>query len=791
MRGEKVMFSDKFIAATENFSEYAFHTHVPAPYIRKSFFVDKLPIKASITICGIGFYRLFVNGKEITKGFLAPYISNPDEILDYDRYDLNEQLKVGKNAIGILLGNGMLNCVGGAVWDFDKAKFRSAPKVALELELIDENGEKNVITADSGFKTHPSPILFDDLRCGEFYDARMEISGWNLPEFDDSEWQEALPAKTPKGEPRLCKAEPIVCLKKIEPIEIYPNRNLRRKDIPLHKKLEKKQIFLPEEHCHGYLYDFGENLAGTLILKIIGRTGQQISIQTGEALDENGDLDLRNFCFQPQALNHRILYTLKGGEEEIYTPSFTYFGFRYCLVSGIDEAQATKELLTYQVMSSELQKNGDFTCSNEVLNRLQKATYRSDISNFYYYPTDCPHREKIGWAGDAALSAEQMLYHLTPENSFRVWLENIRKNQREDGGLYAYFPNLQGNTDLGGPTWDSVLFFLPYYVWVYRGDTQIIRENAGAMMRWLHYMSEQRNSQGLIASGYEDWACIDYKTIIAPTQVTSTLTAMYLCEIAAKMFSAIGMEAQSKFAMALHEELRTAARERLILADGVTVVSRSQTGQVMGIAYGLFDNGEKAAAFQVLLQVIHEADDHMDCGVLGGRLLFKVLSDFGYAELAYQMIVRPDAPSFGHWILSENATSLFERFQIERCDSKNHHFWGSVSLWFLNTVAGIKINPYGKDYRELEIAPQFLKTLEYASGYVNHAGGKVSCSWKREGELIRIRLEIPKECYGYLYLSGGYYRRPVPRAHCSGVRPLIPGVTELLLQKGEYRDLEE
>ncbi len=778
------MFSTNFIAATKAFSDYAFNSHVPAPYIRKTFTLEKKTVKAQITICGLGFYKLFINGKHVTKGLLAPYISNPDHILYYDTYDLTDLLTEGKNAIGIMLGNGILNGLSGAIWNLDTARFRSAPKVALALELTDENGNITLITADESFKTHPSPIVFDDLRCGEFYDARLEIPGWSLPEFDDSNWDHAIPAQTPYGEPKLCTAEPIVTLKKLSPVAIHKNRNLRVKDIPPHEKLEGKQIFLPEEDCHGYLYDFGENLAGTLTLRIMGKPGQRISIQTGEALDENGDVDLRNFSFQPQALNHRIVYTLKGDGEEVYTPSFTYFGFRYCLVSGIDETQATEDLLTYDVMSSNLKKNGDFTCSDEVANRLQKATYNADISNFYYFPTDCPHREKNGWTGDAALSAEQMLFNLTPENSFRVWLDNIRKDQRESGALGAYIPSAD-TPDLGGPTWDSVLFFLPYYTWLYRGDTQIIRENATAMMRYLHYLSTLRDEQGLVSAGYADWACIDYKTTFTPKEVTGTLTSMYLCDIAAKMFTAIGMEAQSKFALALHEEFRVAARTSLLLGDGVTLVGRSQTGQAMGIAYGLFEGGEKAAAFDVLLKVIHESDDHMDCGVLGGRLLFRVLSDFGYTDLAYHMITRPDFPSYGHWIVEENATSLLERFQRPGIihDSQNHHFWGDISAWFVQTIAGIKINPHARDHREIEISPWFIDKLDHASGYINHAGGKVSCSWKREADSIRVTIEVPEGCYGYLRFTDGHYWKNIPDGHLWVMRPLTPGITELIVKK--------
>ena len=228
------MFSTNFISATKNFSSYEFDTHVPAPYIRKKFEVKGNVKSAKITICGLGFYDLYINQKCITKGLLAPYISNPDDILYYDEYDLAELLNIGKNAIGIILGNGMLNCPGGTVWEMEKARYRSAPKVALALELVYENGDKEVITADESFKTHPSPILFDDLRCGEIYDANKEIEGWNSPDFDDSSWANCITAETPRGETKLCTAEPIVVLKELKPVSVTPN----------------KKVVLEEEWCH-------------------------------------------------------------------------------------------------------------------------------------------------------------------------------------------------------------------------------------------------------------------------------------------------------------------------------------------------------------------------------------------------------------------------------------------------------------------------------------------------------------------------------------------------------------
>ena len=214
------MFSTNFITASKEYSSYEYETHVPAPYIRKTFDIIEEIESAKITICGLGFYELFINGEKITKGHLAPYISNPDDILYYDEYDLTSLLNEGKNAIGFMLGNGFLNCFGGTVWEMEKAVFRSAPKVALSLEITCKNGEKTVITADESFKTHPSPILLDDLRCGEIYDANKEVAGWNLPEFDDSAWANCISAETPRGETKLCTAEPIVVHKQLIPVAI-------------------------------------------------------------------------------------------------------------------------------------------------------------------------------------------------------------------------------------------------------------------------------------------------------------------------------------------------------------------------------------------------------------------------------------------------------------------------------------------------------------------------------------------------------------------------------------------
>jgi alpha-L-rhamnosidase len=249
------------------------------------------------------------------------------------------------------------------------------------------------------------------------------------------------------------------------------------------------------------------------------------------------------------------------------------------------------------------------------------------------------------------------------------------------------------------------------------------------------------------------------------------------------MFSAVGMEAQSIFAGALFDEIREDARKALILPDGVTIIGRSQTAQAMAIEFGLLEDAEKQGAFNVLLDLIHTADDHLDSGCLGARIILHTLAKFGYAELAYKMITRTDYPSYGHWVEKENATSLFEDFRHpdDKPASKNHHFFGDISSWFFKYVAGVKINPFDRGVNEIEISPNFIQSLEYAEGYQNHLGGKIESKWVREDKLIKLTVTIPEGCYGFLNLPKGYSLHDESRApiYRYANKPLVSGTTSL------------
>lgn len=744
-----MIYPDYFIAAGR---EYADIEHfVAAPFFRKKFTAAKTA-KAEIVIGVAGFYKLFVNGKDITKGELAPYISNPDDIVYYDRYDVSDYINEGENTVAVLLGNGLQNNSGGAIWDFQKAAWRSAPKFAMRLSLVAEDGAITELESDESFKTCDSPIQFDDYRCGEYYDARLESEEIHSADYDDSGWKNAIKAEAPKGEKRICKADPISFYKELKPVAV-------------------------SRHLNGWLYDFGENNTGVCRISINARAGQKIIIKHGEWL-KNGEFSRENISFKQHSDIQREFvqkceYTCKDGEQT-HIPSFIYNGFRYAYVEGITEEQATEDLLTYMCLSSDFSDCGGFSCSDEVANKLQEITRRSDRSCFIYFPNDCPQREKNGWTADAALSCEHMLLNFNPEKSFTEWLRNIVYAQNEAGALPGIVPTGGWGFSWGnGPAWDQVLLELPYRIYQYCGSTEAIEICASAIYRYILYLNSRRDADGLVAIGLGDWCPIKYNgSNASPLILTDSIISMDIFHRAAFMFKVIGDERAYATANGLYEDMRESIRSKLIDFSEMTVRGSCQTSQAMAIWYGVFDENEKDAAFKVLLRLIKAADNHMDVGVLGGRVIFHVLSENGAADLAYEMITRSDFPSYGNWI-KRGATTLWEGFHPEGgyVDSLNHHFWGDISHWFISAIAGIRVNPNVEDANYFEVKPNFIEKLQNASAWHSAPCGKISVSWERKGEnTVELTVEADNAMHGQIILPAGY-----KFADGSALKPLAGG----------------
>lgn len=743
-------FEKSYVAATTEFSDFG--KCVPAPYMRGSFGLTKIPQKCKITITALGFYDLYINGNRITKGILAPYICNPDQVVVYDIYDIVPYLRRGRNVVGVILGNGFTNNFGGMPWDLEKASFRAAPKTAF---CVEADG-KEILSTAHALKWTESPIRRDDYREGEIYDARKEIVGWNLPDFDDTAWKDTIFAATPQGRCVLADFEPIREYKRRKAVRIIPLED-------------------------GYLYDFGVNTAGVPVLKIDGKEGQKVTLICGEWF-KDGNMDTKNIQCWLRLQNfdseiQTIEYTCKGKKGEGFMPCFSYYGFRYVKVTGVEDGQATEDLVEMSEQSSELTRCGSFYCSDEYANRTFKNTLRSDYSNFYYFPTDCPHREKAGWTGDAYLSAEQFILLLDCEKSLRMWLSCMRDCQKESGAVPCVVPTASWGYGWGsGPSWDGALTALPYMLYRYTGKREILEENADAIYKYLGFLKSIRKESGIIEYGLGDWSqigAIRDSDPWTPSAITDTMSGIDICEKASKIFGVLGQTERALEAKTLQEELRQAARANFVEWKYGTVpfcrpYCRTQTAQAVMMQHGVYEGDEVPHAALRIKEMLGGTENHMQVGVFGVQALLRVLCENGMADLAWETAMSSDRPSYANMI-DHGATSLWEFVHtfapgtqydvlVGKIKSMNHHFWGDIAAWYITYIAGIRINENLDDVYRVDVSPYFVKQLKCAEARHTMWYGTVIASWQRlSDDRILLFVQLPEGAHGNLILHDGWH----------------------------------
>jgi len=726
-------------------------------------------------VTGLGFYELYLNGENITKGALAPYVSNLDEVVVYDEYDLCPYLKEGKNCIGLILGDGFRNNVGGLVWKFDKAACRGPLCLALSFEALGE-GKSLAFEADESFKTHDSAILFNDERLGYVYDSRLELDGWANVGFDDADWKPAKFTEAPKGEKLLSGATPVRVRSRIKPVKIE-----HFDELPYCYKstLDGAEPFEETLRRDVYVYDFGVNSTGLSELHIHGKPGQKITVRHGEWLQE-GKFTTRTTGFfpdrnkEPDVFDGYIhwvqtdVFILKGGEETLL-PHFKFDGFRYLFVEGLLPEQATADAFTFLEIFSDHKERGRFSCSDTDLNRLYDMGRRSDLSNFVFFPMDCPHREKNGWTGDASMSAEHMMLQLECGDSLRFYMHSLKNAQRADGALPGIVPTGGWGYEWGnGPTWDSVIFSLPYAVFQMDGDKEIIKENVSLFEKYLDYVMGRRDERGLLAIGLGDWMDPDGKdntAIKAPLDVTDSVMTYYNAKRAAHLFRTVGEDEKAEKAEGYMKDLKTAIRKNLIDFDTMTVKGNCQTAQAFPLYVGIFEPEEEKAAFAKLKDIIEKDGETSRCGMIGLRFLFRVLDKFGENELAFRLITSRKFGCYGQWLKDPEATTLLENFPqgggVEEI-SHNHHLLGDILAWMTYAVAGLRPNETATDTASFEIRPTFLSALDRADAYFIAKLGeekkpaRIDTAWQKDGDAVRVCVNVPTGMHGKFVCPADY-----------------------------------
>jgi len=727
-----------FVTAGSEYTTYS--SAVAAPLFRLCFDCRKSGESPFLEISALGFYDAYVNGRKITKGLLAPYVSNPEHYAYYDRYELGEYVKEGKNVLCVLLANGFVNDHGGQIWDFDKASYRGAP--ALSFCLFD--GE-NYHHADEALWKR-SALLYDDYRCGVVYDARL----WSEGDLTDTElstdgWSKPFPIEEGRiiGELTLCRAELIRIREELRAVSIKEGNVCEYRP---RRDVYKEECFLTaDDFDGGYVVDFGKITAGTARIKVRGERGQRISLRFAELVNENGDLDINNINFQPPGYVQRAVYICRGGEEEVFEIPFTYYGCRYCHIHGLLREQVREDTVTLLSASSDLPEYMSFECSSDTVNSIFELCRRSDLDNFYYFPTDCPQREKNGWTGDASESCEHMLLRYGAANSLDVWMDSIIKAQAENGSLPGIVPTGGWGFKWGnGPAWDRALFNLPYMIYKYTGRTDTAKKCTEAMYRYIRYADSRRNEYGTLAIGLGDY-CQAGRNPSNPTTPIEFTDSAVLFDIAKKaefLFTLTGAPGgYVEFASSLAASMREAIRKRFLNPEDMSLAGGTQTAMAFGINYGIFDPCERSKAGERLVREVLADGGLMNVGFLGSREVFHALTNCGYSSLAFSMIMSKDTPSYAN-IVARGFTALPERFDTkavkEKYPSFNHHFYGDVSRWIVYNVLGAEVNPDMDDPNAVKVTPRLLDGITCARGRRVMPGGEVEVSYTVEGNVMTL-----------------------------------------------------
>jgi alpha-L-rhamnosidase len=569
---------------------------LPAPLLRRAFTLDGKIKQARVYICGLGYYELHINGNKIGDHLLDPGYTRYDRRDLYVTYNVTDALRRGKNAIGVMLGNGWYNVQTKAVWDFHKAPWRAAPKLLMQLRVEYTDGRTKTIATDNRWTTSTGPITFDSIYGGETYDARAEKSGWDKPDYDDSTWTKAQMVSAPDGK---------LTAQMIPPIKADPN-------VP-----PIKPVKLTEPRPGVFLFDKGQNFAGFAELRVHGPAGTKVVLKYGERLSKNGMIDradIQQHIVRVDASQQyqTDTYMLKGKGEETWHSRFDYHGFQYVEVTGFP-GKPTLDTLRGVFIHSAVPVAGKFDCSNPLLNKIWTAGRWSYLSNLQGIPTDCPHREKNGWTGDAHLAAEQGLFNYAPAAVYTKWINDLGDEQRPSGELPGIVPTSGWGYSWGnGPAWDSAFLLIPYYLYEYCGDTKVLCDHYDGMKRYVDYLT-RKATNGIVNIGLNDWA--PFKTA-TPTDITSTAYYYRDVQIVALTAGLLGNDADTRKYADLAASIKTAFNDKFYNSNTGLYGNGSQTSLSCALYQRLVEPANKARVVSNLVAAVEKTERSAQLGLV-------------------------------------------------------------------------------------------------------------------------------------------------------------------------------
>lgn len=710
-----ILFFEQFVPMPDHFGG---HDRLrPVQELRRTFTLETLPRCATLYASAHGVYALWLNGKRVDERRLAPETTPYESLLYYQIYDLTPFLQEGENTLRVLLGDGWwigrIGLTGHSCQYGDRLGFLGR----MELDYEDETA---YIVTDSEFESRPSHICYADLFMGEKWDMTTPELPWT-PCIEAGDADATLTVQT---------IAPISAWKTLEPVALMttPNGEL--------------------------VADFGQCLAGVAEIRLNCPAGTVITLDHSETLDAEGNF-FRNILGRNKDQQDVVIC---GEGETAFCPKFTYHGFRYVRISGASREQVLS--IRAKLIGTPLEKLGDFSCSNELLTKLQSNICRSTRSNMVSVPTDCPQREKMGWTGDIQVFVPTGSFNYDLSGFLGAWLGQMRLSQTEDGGIPIIIPTYPAQTAMqastnGGNTssaWSDACVLVPWQLYKMYGDKQVLRDNLPMMERWMAYIANASHDY-LWQEGYHfgDWLIPSYQDDIeGGTRVTAPLIAacQYAVTTAAfiEVLEALG-ESEDKVEQyrTLLYNIRKAICCKFVHEDG-TVEGDLQGLYVMVLHSGAVSGALADKVAERLAAKIEANGGALDTGFVSTPHLLDTLMANGYEDLAWQLLMRTESPSWLYQVVC-GATTIWENWNAIRPDgtvtasSYNHYALGSVGSWIYCHIGGLR--PLSAGWRSIEYAPDIHCGLESAQCSHLTPYGLAECRWTRTENGTEVEVQVP------------------------------------------------
>jgi len=722
----------------------------PCPYLRKKFLLEKPVKKATIYVTCHGLYRLQLNGGKVGDQEFTPGWTSYHKRLQYQVYDVTGQLASGENAVGAILGDGWYRGFFG--WEGKKNLYGDKTALLFQLNLVFEDGSEKTIVSDKSWKASTGPILESEIYHGEIYDSRLEKKGWDRAGFDDSSWHTVSEKKYNLQNLVSSEGPPVRRTKEIRPVQ---------------------KITTPKKEI---VFDFGQNFVGRVQFTLKGKRGDKITIRHAEVLDKEGNFYTANL----RTAKQRIEYWFSGEGTEIYEPHFTFMGFRYILV---EDFPYEVELHNFcgKVIHSDMEFTGHFQCSDPMVNQLQSNIQWGLRGNFVDVPTDCPQRdERMGWTGDAQVFAPTACFNVNAALFFSKWLRDLAADQRHDGSVPWVVPMVLENgggtgwsDGYGASGWADAAITLPWEVYQRFGDTRILEQQYPSMKAWEEYIIREAGDRYLFDTGFHfgDWLSFaeytsyvynapDYGYAGAHTEKDLIATAYfyYSTRLMQKTAAVLGRRKDEKRYTTLLPEIKEAFRKEFITPNG-RLVSGTQTAYAMALLFGLIPEEMRQTAARRLADDVNHFQ-HITTGFLGTPLICNALTDAGFPELAYKLLLNKKYPS---WLypVTRGATTIWERwdgirpdgsFQDAGMNSFNHYAYGAIGNWLYTKVAGIQTCPDAPGYKKFFIKPEITDKLTWTEAIFQSLYGEIQSSWERKEQKVTMKITVPANTKAILYI---------------------------------------